>query len=85
MTADVNSKIRSFLEDKISEDRIRLWTENLKGFQPLRREEMLLRYRDRLSVLKDLNNFVERVSIELGVARDRVRMGIRGLQEKHGL
>ena len=85
MTVDSNSKIRRFLEGKITEDRIKLWTENLKGFQPLKREEMLQKYRDRLLILKELNDIVERVSIELGVSRNRVREGIRGLQERYGL
>jgi len=85
LTADSNSEIRSLLEDKIIEDRIRLWTQTLRGFQPLRREEMLRRYGDRLLTLKELNDFVERVSVELRVARDSVREGIRGLQKRYGL
>lgn len=85
MTADSDSKIRRFLEDEITEDRIRLWTENLRGFQPLKKEEMLRKYRDRLLMLKELNDFVERVSFELRVTRDRVREGIRELQKKYGL
>jgi hypothetical protein len=84
LTVDSNSKIRRFLEDEIAEERIRLWTEKLRGFQPLKREEMLWKYRDRL-MLKKLNDFVERVSFELRVTRDCLREGIRDLQEKHGL
>ncbi len=85
LTADSDLKIRRFLEDKTTEERIRLWTETLRGFRPLKREEMLRKFGDRLLILKELDDFVERISVELGVSRDRVREGIRGLQEKYGL
>lgn len=85
LTADSDLKIRRFLEDKTTEERIRLWTETLRGFRPLKREEMLRKFGDRLLILNELDDFVETVSVELRVSRDRVREGIRGLQEKYGL
>lgn len=85
LTADSDFKIRRFLEDKTTEERIRLWTETLTGFRPLKREEMLRKFGDRLLVLKELDDFVERISVELRVSRDRAREGIRWLQEKYGL
>ena len=85
LTADSDFKIRRFLEDKTTEERIRLWTETLRGFRPLKRGEMLRKFGDRLLILKELNDFVERISVELRVSRDRVRDEIRGLQEKYGL
>jgi len=85
LTVDSDSKILHFLEGKITRDMIRLWTENLRGFQPLKRGEMLRKYRNRLVILKELNDFVENVSVELKISRDRVREGIKKLQEKQGL
>ena len=46
---------------------------------------MLRKFGDRLPVLKELNDFVERISVELGVSRDDVREGLRWLQGKYGL
>jgi hypothetical protein len=85
LNADFDSRIRSFLEDMTSEKQIRLWTKTLTGFQPLKRDEMLREFGDRLPVLKGLNDFVERVSAELKVSRRDVREGIRCLQGKYGL
>ena len=84
LTADSDSRIRRFLEDKTTEEAMKLWTETLRGFKPLKREKMLRKFGDRLPVLKELNDFVERISVELEVSRDDVREGIRWLQRKYG-
>ena len=85
LTADSDFRIRRFLEDKTTKETIKLWTETLRGFMPLKREKMLRKFGDRLPILKELNDFVERVSVELKVSRHDVREGIRWIQGKHGL
>ncbi len=85
LTADSNFRIRRFLEGKTTKETIKLWTDTLRGFMPLKREKMLRKFGDRLPILKELNDFVERISVELKVSRYDVREGIRWLQRRHGL
>jgi len=85
LTADSDSRIRRFLEDTTTKETIKLWTETLKGFMPLKREKMLRKFGDRLPILKELDDFLERISIELKVSRHDVRDGLRWLQGKYEL
>lgn len=47
LTADSDSRIRRFLEDETTKETIKLWTETLRGFMPLKREKMLRKFGDR--------------------------------------
>ena len=84
LTADSDSRIHRFLEDTTTKETVKLWTETLRGFMPLKREKMLRKFGDRLPVLRALDDFVQRISVELEVSRHDVREGIRWLQGKYG-
>jgi len=76
------------IKQELSKEKIKEFYHALKGFMPMKREEMIREYGSdtaRYEKLKELNKYVEEKVAESGKSRNQVREVIRGLQEEYGL
>jgi len=78
-------KIYNSLKNRISKEKLEKWTNTLKGFHPLKRNEMLKRFSDRLPVLTEINNFIENFITEFSTSREFIREQLRRLQGEYNL
>lgn len=73
-------KIYNSIKNRISKEKLEEWTNTLKGFRPLKWNEMLKRFHDRLPVLIEINNFIENSIAEFNTSRERIGKQLRRLQ-----
>jgi len=84
----LNKELYTQIKRELSRERIVEFHEALKGFKPMKKDEMIREYGSdvvRYRKLKDLNGYVEEKTIGLNKSRDQIREAIRQLQEEYGL
>lgn len=84
----VNKELYNQIKRELSRERIEEFHGALKGFKPMKKDEMIREYGSdviRYGKLKDLNGYVEKKNTELNKSRDQIREVIRQLQGEYGL
>lgn len=78
-------KIYNSIKNRVSKEKLKEWTDTLKGFHPLKRDEMLKRFSDRLPVLTEINNVMEELVKEFNSNREIIGEQLRRLQGEYNL